>query len=327
MLRAQVDEPARRRRRCAHRGVAPVTSTSRLGARRRTPPLGLVAVLAAITCFSLGSTLVRKAAAPGVVVAAWRLLLGSAIWFVILGVTRTRPSASRVRLAVPAGIAFGLNLAFFFTAATRTRIANLEFITTLAPFVVLPLAVVFFGERVRPAAVVCGVVAVGGLAIVLLSGPSTGESTTVGNLLALASTLTWAVYLLLTKKVRPRLSTPEFMATAAVVATLVTLPMAAGNARFTDLTAAGWVYVILLAVLTGTVAHGLIVWAQKTVPVSTISGLGLAQPVLAVGWAWLFLGEAIEPFQAVGMAVVLGAVGVFARIQAGAGWPRVAAAR
>jgi drug/metabolite transporter (DMT)-like permease len=291
-----------------------VTATAP-AARFRTSWLGIAAVLTGAACLSLGSTLVKKAGLPGVVVAFWRLLFGSAIWWCIFLATRTTLDWRRLRRAVPAGIVFGLDLALFFSAVTRMRVASVEFIGALAPFAVLPLAALFLKERVRPAAVACGALAVAGVALVVLTAPSSGENTTVGTLLAVGAVLAWATYLLVGKRVRATLSTTEFMTVTATVACISVGPLAVASPSFVPDTLSQWGWIALLAVLTGTVAHGLLVWAQRLVPVGTISTLGLAQPATAAAWAWLLLGEELLAPQLLGMAVVLVALYLFVRVQ------------
>ncbi len=60
------------------------------------------------------------------------------------------------------------------------------------------------------------------------------------------------------------------------------------------LTAKGWIAVVLLAVLTGMLGHGLIAFAQREVDVATIGIIQVAQPAIAVCWSFLMLGEAIR---------------------------------
>jgi drug/metabolite transporter (DMT)-like permease len=62
---------------------------------------------------------------------------------------------------------------------------------------------------------------------------------------------------------------------------------------------------VLLALLTGTIAHGLMVYAQKSVPIGVISMLQVSQPALAVMWSVLFLGSVVNGWQIVGMALVI----------------------
>ena len=65
------------------------------------------------------------------------------------------------------------------------------------------------------------------------------------------------------------------------------------------------VFIVILAVITGTIAHGLMVFAQKSVPIGVISMLQVSQPALAVLWSVLFLGSAVNGWQIVGMALVI----------------------
>ena len=62
---------------------------------------------------------------------------------------------------------------------------------------------------------------------------------------------------------------------------------------------------LILTFLTGVAAHGLNVYAQKTIPIGTIGIAQVAQPALAVVWAFLLLGEELQQWQFVGIAIVI----------------------
>ena len=66
----------------------------------------------------------------------------------------------------------------------------------------------------------------------------------------------------------------------------------------------GWTYTVILAFLTGIAAHGWNVYAQRTIPIGTIGVAQVAQPALAVVWAFLLLGEELVWGQAIGIAIV-----------------------
>ena len=89
------------------------------------------------------------------------------------------------------------------------------------------------------------------------------------------------------------------------------MPIAAIGGKLWEVPAGGWKYIVLLAVLTGTVCHGLLAWAQTRVPVSTIAILQVGNPALATLWAYLVLGETMNGARRVGMAVVIGALAAF----------------
>ena len=62
----------------------------------------------------------------------------------------------------------------------------------------------------------------------------------------------------------------------------------------------------ILTFLTGVAAHGLLVFAQRTIQIGTIGIAQVAQPALAVVWSFLLLGERVRPWQVVGITIVMG---------------------
>ena len=64
-------------------------------------------------------------------------------------------------------------------------------------------------------------------------------------------------------------------------------------------------FIVILGLITGTAAHGLMVFAQHSVPVGVISMLQVSQPALAVLWSVVFLGSTVRAIQIVGMALVI----------------------
>ena len=269
---------------------------------------GTVAVLIAVVGLSAGSTMVKKTGSPGAVVAFWRLLVGAALWQVVLLATRTKVTLATWRRVAPAGALFGVNLVCFFSAVTLTRIANAEFIGTLAPAIVVPIAAFLLRERVAVRTIVLAGVALCGVALVVFGSGRGGGHRLIGDALALGAVSTWAAYLLFTKHIRGNVDTKAFMAVMTAVAAVVVLPFALRTGKMSEVTTKGWVLIVAMAVTSGMISHGLLAWAQRKVPVSTISVLQLAQPGIATTWAYLFLDQHVKPLQLLGMAIVVVAV-------------------
>ena len=96
---------------------------------------------------------------------------------------RPAPTAATWRLALAPGLAFGANIALFFTAITKTSIAHAEFITALTPLVLLPAGAFFFGERPNWNALRWGLISIVGVSLVLFFGPEQGASSVSGDLM------------------------------------------------------------------------------------------------------------------------------------------------
>jgi drug/metabolite transporter (DMT)-like permease len=270
--------------------------------------LGLVALGVVIVSFSLGSTLVKLSHTPGVTIAFWRMVLCSAIWIGVLRATEGRwLSWGDLKVSLWPGVAFGLNITFFFTGVTKTTVASAEFTGALTPLLVVPLGALIFKERIRLGALVYGLISLVGLGLVLFNAPPTGEFSWTGVAWIGCAVCLWATYLLTSRSLRQGRSVAAVMAAITPIATLVTLPLGlfVFPGSLTQVTWRSVVFIVILAVLTGTIAHGLMVYAQKSVPIGVISMLQVSQPALAVVWSVLFLGSVVNGWQIVGMVLVI----------------------
>jgi drug/metabolite transporter (DMT)-like permease len=93
---------------------------------------------------------------------------------------------------------------------------------------------------------------------------------------------------------------------------LLSLSIAAdGSGGVTDIDGHSAALIIVLGLVNGVVAHGLITWAQHRVPVGAISMLQL-EPALGTVWAAALLHESVGSIQIIGIAIVLTAVTLIA---------------
>jgi drug/metabolite transporter (DMT)-like permease len=275
-------------------------------------PIGVLAMVAAVLAFSSSSTIIKWAEVPGSVLAFWRMILAVALWSVVVAVRRARtghppPGPATFRKVLPAGLAFGLNITLFFTAIGKTSIAHAEFIAALSPLALVPAGALLFGERPDGRALWWGLVTVAGLAIVLFSGGDDSTATLRGDLMIASVVVLWVGYLLTARRARATVGLVDFMSTLMNMAFLVAMPFTAylaGDALW-SMSWKGWLVAAILSLLTGVLAHGLIAYAQKGVDVGTIGILQVAQPAIAVGWAFLILGESVAWVQIAGMALVV----------------------
>jgi len=266
---------------------------------------GAFAVVGVVIAFSLSSTLVKRAESPGVLVAFWRMATVSIVWNVYLWSTGRRVTLRQVRQALVPGVFFGLNLAAFFFGATHNSVANAALIGSLSPFLIVPLGAMLFGEYHDPRALVFAVVAFGGVGIVLFSAPPRGDASIRGNLFGGLAMLLWTGYVVSTRHFRRDMDVATFMATVSPIAAVAVLPLAIANGDVFGLSRTGWTYMLILTLLTGVAAHGLLVFAQKTIQIGTIGIAQVVQPALAVVWSFLLLGERLGRWQIVGIAVVI----------------------
>jgi len=289
-------------------------------APRKLLAVGMLAVVASVVCFALSFSIVKWPGIPGSVIAWWRLVGSSVLWWLLLVGRRVRtgtalPSKPVWALSVPPALCFGVNVALLFMGITETSVAHGEFINAMAPLVLIPAGIVMFGEHPNWKALRWGIVSLVGLVIVLTNGPAGGVATVKGDVLVAGSVLAFCAYQLLARRARAKGVAPwDFMTVIMTVAVVTATPVALLNDRdeMWPLSAKAWAAVAMLSVLTGMAAHGMLYYAQHSVPISTISIIQSGQPSMSALWAWLLLGEAITVAQVPGMILVtLGLVLVF----------------
>jgi drug/metabolite transporter (DMT)-like permease len=290
--------------------MTPAVSPTRTRALSATT-LGALAVLGVVVAFSLSSTLVKRAESPGVLVAFWRLVTVTLVWNVFLWSTGRRVTMRDVRQALVPGVFFGLNLAIFFAGATNNSVANAALIGSLAPFFIVPIGAKLFKEYLNPRALTFALLAFGGVGIVLFSAPPNGDASMRGNVFGVLAMLLWTGYVVSTRHFRQDMDVATFMATICPIAALAVLPLAIANGDVFGMSSTGWTYMLILTFLTGVAAHGLMVYAQKTIPIGTIGIAQVVQPALAVVWSFLLLGEALNNWQMIGIAIVVGGLLAF----------------
>ncbi|HMK12007.1 MAG TPA: DMT family transporter, partial [Acidimicrobiales bacterium] len=168
---------------------------------------GVLAVLAATTCWGLGGVLGKAIGASGLIVSFYRLWIGAFLLTAVLVVTGRRLSWDVIRRSWLGGVCFGLNVALYFTSVRMTSIANVAIIGSLTPVIVFPIAVKWMGEKVTRRAVLCSTLAIAGVVVVVLAGGSGGDRSNAGDLLAVVNLISWAAFFLVTKHARKGVGT------------------------------------------------------------------------------------------------------------------------
>ena len=279
---------------------------------RRSLLGGMLAVVAAVVCFGLSFSIIKWPEIPGSVIAWWRMVVAAILWWALLAGRRLRsgtpfPPRGMWREVAPAALFFGVNISLLFLGVTKTSVVHSEFIAAMAPLVLIPAGFYFFGEVPNWKALRWGAVSIVGLMIVLTNSPAGGVATLQGDLLVVGSTIGFVLYQLFSKRTRARgVQLWDFMTIVMTVGLVTATPVVLVTAadEMWPLSAEAWAAVVLLSLLTGMVAHGLLYFAQRSVPISTISIIQAGQPSQSALWAWLLLGEAIALAQVPGMILV-----------------------
>lgn len=209
----------------------------------------------------------------------------------------------------------GLDLLSNQWSVHHTSVANTAVLINLSPIFVLGLSWLFLHQRTTGLHLVAVAVAVAGSVLVVIGGataPSFRPNHLLGDGLALLSALLYAVYLLLTKDLRARVPTSVVMIANSVFIAVMLAPVAvATSSPLVPATFGGWAVIVVYALVSQLLGHGLMTYALRVVDVNLASLSSLLRPIVAVVLGWLVLEEAIGFVQAVGGAVVLAGLAWF----------------
>jgi drug/metabolite transporter (DMT)-like permease len=290
------------------------------------PRARVAAVLAvALLAISVAAVFIRLAEAPGVVVAAWRMIIASLVLLPIT-VRALRRTPLRRATAWPtlwAGVLLGVHFAAWISSLSYTTVAASVSLVATTPLWVALMSWAFL-RRAPTLTVLLGVlVAVAGGAVIAFGDmigdgvTSTATAPLWGDALALIGAIAIAGYLLLGRTAQQRgLGIDAYAGVAYAVAAVVLLPLPAiVGASYLDYPAATFGWVLALALVPQLIGHTGINYAMRHLDPTRVATATLLEPVGAALLALLLFTELPSPATAIGAAILL--VGVLMTVRAG----------
>lgn len=263
-------------------------------------------VLAAAALFSSGGALIKAVHFTGWQVASFRSVVAAAALFLLLREVRRRPTLRVLGI----GVAYASTMILFVLSNKMTTAASAIFLQSTAPLYVLLLSPWLLHEKIRSRDVVfMAALAVGlGLFFVGFDPVSaTAPNPKLGNVLALASGVAWALTIMGLRDLGKRGGDEGSWAPTAafwgnVFAALGCLPMALPleSSQPTD-----WLLVAVLGVFQIALAYVFLLRGLEKVGAFEASLLLLLEPVLNPLWAWMVHGERPGGWSMAGGAVIL----------------------
>ena len=281
----------------------------------------MLMILLGIFGISLSSIFVRYSNAPSAVTAAWRLL-----WTVILMTPAVLGSKTvrRELTAVPkrlaglsllSGLFLALHFVTWFESLKHTSVASSTTIVCTEVIWVSLGFCLFLKGRLSKKAITAIAVTLLGSVLIAWSDSGTGGQL-YGDILALLAAVAVAVYTLLGRIVREKLSTTvyTYLVYLACLTGLVILCAVQGH----SLVAHGFrapVVGLMLAVFSTILGHSIFSWCLKFFSPAFVSASKLCEPVAAGLLAAVLFGEIPVPLQLLGGALILGGVIFYSMIE------------
>ena len=285
------------------------------------PYLGLGLGIAAVSSASLIIRFAQSAGAPSLVIAAYRLGLASlvlapfAVWRQAAELRAFTPR--QWLLVLTSGLFLGLHFAAWISSLANTSVASSSVLVSASPLFVALLSATLLRERPSRPALAGLMLALAGAVVVGLSdvcgsaGCPTWQSfwqgpAFAGDLLALLGALAFAVYLIVGRSLRARVSLTSYIFTTyATAAALLGLVLWLVRLPVSGYSGPAYLWLALLALVPQLLGHSSFNWALKYLPATVISVALLGEPAGAIVLAALLLHELPSLIELGGCLLVL----------------------
>ena len=251
--------------------------------------------------------------APPLVIAAYRMGL-AALVLAPIAIWKARNeigglSKKELRLSLLSGFFLALHFGTWISSLEFTSVANSVVLVNTNPLWVAIFTPFITGERLRTATLVSIIMSVAGAIIIGAGDFASGGKALLGDFLALAGSIFAAIYLLLGKNLRRRLSLISYIAlcysAAAICLWLVVILF---QNPFTGFSSKTWVLFGAMALITQLVGHTSYNWALKWLSTSLIAVSLLGEPIGSTLLAYLILGETVTMVKLSGGVLILAAI-------------------
>jgi drug/metabolite transporter (DMT)-like permease len=255
---------------------------------------------------------VRVSETGPVATAFWRAFLALPFLFAWAAVSARR-SPVTVELPrgtlVAAGLFFAGDLAVWHVSLMLTTVTTSTLLANLAPVFVTLGVWLILGQRPSRGFLTGMVVGLAGVFLLMGADFRTEGKALLGDALGLVTAVFYGCYQFTVSRLRTRLPTAVIMAWSCTITAAALFPLAwYTNPAFFPATGYGWLKLLGLAVIAQAGAQSLIAYALAHLP-ATFSSVGLLlQPVIATGFAAVFVDEIPGPMQFAGAAFVLAGI-------------------
>ena len=272
-----------------------------------------VVLIIGIIGVSTGSIFARLADAPALVTAAYRvglaaLILAPAAFWKARDELRGL-SSHDVKLAMLSGLFLALHFAAWISSLDYTAIANSVVLVNTIPLWVGLLTPLVLKDRIKPATVVSILLSVLGGAIIGFGDFAAGGNALWGDLLAVVGAVCAAIYLLLGRNLRRKLSLLAYVTvcygSAAVILWIIVLILSLPITGYSSRTvAAFWA----MAVVSQIIGHSSYNWALKWFSTALVAVALLGEPIGSTILAYIIFNEGLTWLKFIGGLSILSAI-------------------
>lgn len=261
------------------------------------PHLALIAVQILFGTWPIFGKFVLRSMSPSSLVAC--RLTGAALAFTLLQRKLTplfkMPVKDIALLTLCSMVGIVGNQFLYVKGLSLTTVINAALLSTTIPVFTLFVSILFGYDKLSPRRLFGIALAAGG--VVYLVNPARADlsaQNTLGNLLIVSNSLLYATYIVISKDLFERYGALNVITWIFLVGSLITIPVGIYSMQQEDINAIGvgtWLTIAFIIIFPTVGAYYLNAWALTKAAPTTVAIYIYLQPLIAFGFAPLFLGE------------------------------------
>ena len=267
---------------------------------------------------SFAPILIRLAEAPALSIASFRLGIAAIILgpVALIKERSVLNSLSRVDilLTIVAGLALAAHFGFWIASLSYTSITSSTVLVTANPIFVAVCSHYFLRERINQRVRIAIITILIGMAIISGGDFSLGERGLFGDVLALIGALWVAIYYIIGRHLRSRISVTAYVGLVYTFAAVtIVIVSAISGTELSGFSTKTYLWLLLLALGPQVLGHTSLNWALGYLGATVVAVAVMAEPVLASILALIIFNEVPTVTNIIGGLIVLSGVYVVVR--------------
>ena len=243
-------------------------------------------ILLGVVGVSVSAPLIRFSTAPSMVLVLYRVMMAALLLSPVV-LTKNRAELAAIGrkdlfLCLASGLALGLHFSCYFEALRFTSIASAVALVDTEVFFVAFMLLFLFRERIPGLAWTGIVTTFAGSVIIALADAGSGSNVLLGDAIALAGALCMAVYTMIGRTCRQRITTNTytFLVYLSAGITVLVILLCSGQPLLCY-EPVNWLTALGMALFCTLLGHSVFSWGLKYESAAFISTAKLLEPVFA----------------------------------------------
>lgn len=265
--------------------------------------------LLAVAFLATGGILVKLSALSPINTGFYRVLFSLPLLFPLAYPHLHQLRKKDVLILLLAGVFLAGDISLWNLSFHYTSVANANLLTNLTPFTVIPFSFFLFREKIPKFFLPGTAITILGVFVLIAGKADPGGSHHFGDLLSLSASFFYAGFLLISYRLRNRISSSVIMFVSgfgSAAALFVTASLAEGFQAPHSLSECYPLFGLTLFLQV--IGHNLLAYCQGKVNVNLSSVICLSQPAIASVYAFFVFSETMTAPELVGILIILSGI-------------------